>query len=178
MINGKTVLAVIPARGGSKRVPMKNGKVFRGRMLFGWTIVAALTSKYIDQTYFSSDVPEWIGIASIGCDCIIRPPELATDDATCEDVLRHALSLHPADWIVLLQPTSPLRTTEDIDACIERAQLGHGCFSTFHGKTNGAVYVATAEWLANHDFSHMGLLKYEMEESHSLDINEEKDFLL
>ena len=175
-IRGQTVLAVIPARGGSKRVPKKNGRVFKGRMLFSWTIDAGLKSKYIDRLIFSSDEMEWISIASIACDSIVRPAELATDDATCEDVIRHALQIFPADWVVLLQPTSPNRTAADIDACIERAQLGHGCISTYMGKTNGAVYVATKEWLTEHDFSHMGLCKYEMEESHSLDINEPEDF--
>ena len=161
-IGGKTVLAVIPARSGSKRCPGKNFLPYRGKSLVGWAVDAAKASGYIDTVKLSLDAD--------------RPPELCTDDATGEDVLRYHASQMPHDWLVLLQPTSPLRTVEDIDACIERAQLGHGCISTFHGKTNGAVYVATAEWLAAHEFSHMGLLKYEMEESHSLDINEPEDF--
>jgi CMP-N-acetylneuraminic acid synthetase len=163
MINGKTVLAVIPARSGSKRCPGKNFRKFRGKTLIGWAIEAAKVSKYIDTVKLSLDAN--------------RPPELCTDDSTCEDVLRHHQAQTPHDWVVLLQPTSPLRTTEDIDGCIERAQLGHGCVSTFHYKTNGAVYVATAEWLAEHDFSHLGLAKYEMPEERSLDINEPDDFL-
>jgi len=160
MIAGKTVLAVIPARSGSKRCPGKNFRQYRGKTLIGWAIEAAKASRYIDTVKLSLDAD--------------RPPELCTDEATCEDVLRHH---HKGeDWLVLLQPTSPLRTVEDIDACIERAQLGHGCISTYMGKTNGAVYVATAEWLSKHDFSHAGLMKYEMEESHSLDINFPEDF--
>lgn len=160
MIHGKTVLAVIPARSGSKRCPGKNFKLYRGKSLIGWALEAAKASRYIDTVKLSLDAD--------------RPPELCTDTATCEDVLRH----HQADydWLVLLQPTSPLRTTEDIDACIERAQLGHGCISTYMGKTNGAVYVATREWLAEHEFSHAGLCKYEMPEERSLDINLPEDF--
>src|SRR3990167_8100481 len=180
--DGKTVLAVIPARGGSKRVPRKNLREYRGRPLIAWAINAATGSKYIDKLVVSTEDEEirntagyWM-LAELGSYLIVnRPPELATDDATCEDVLRDATKLHPADWLVLLQPTSPLRTAEDIDACIERAQLGQGCISTFQYQTNGAVYVATKEWLAQHDFSHMGLLKYEMPEERSLDINEESD---
>ena len=160
--DGKTVLAVIPARSGSKRCPGKNFKLYRGKSLIGWALDAAKASRYIDTVKLSLDAD--------------RPPELCTDDASCEDVLRHHQAQTPHDWIVLLQPTSPLRTVEDIDACIERAQLGHGCISTFHGKTNGAVYVATAEWLSKHDFSQAGLMKYEMPEERSLDINEESDF--
>lgn len=162
MINGKRVFAVIPARSGSKRCANKNFLPYHGKPLWQWAEHAAAGSKYIDQIFISLDEH--------------RPPDLCTDDATCEDVLRFHLAQYPADWVVLLQPTSPNRTTEDIDACIERAQLGYGCISTFHGKTNGAVYVASAEWLAAHDFSHMGLMKYEMEESHSLDINFPEDF--
>src|SRR3990167_3436739 len=161
-INGKTVLAVIPARSGSKRCPGKNFLPYRGKPLWMWSVFAATESAYIDLKIVSTDAD--------------RPPELCTDEATCEDVLRYHLAQHPADWVVLLQPTSPNRTSEDIDACIERAQLGHGCISTFHGKTNGAVYVATKEWLAEHDFSHMGLCKYEMQEERSLDIDEPEDF--
>lgn len=176
MINGKTVLAVIPARAGSKRCPGKNGLLFRGRMLFSLSIEAALKSKYIDKIVFSSDCAEWIAIASIGVDCIVRPAHLATDDATSEDVLRDVMLWYRQDLVVLLQPTSPLRTAEDIDGCIETAQMGDGCISTFKGKTNGAVYVATAEWIRDHNFSDAGLFKYAMEESHSLDIDEEIDF--
>ena len=176
-INGKTVLAVIPARGGSKRVPRKNLRLFRGKPLLAWAYDAAKHSRYIDRTIVSTEDAEITALCkTLGIPCIPRPADLAQDDSTSEDVLRNVLAMYASDWIVLLQPTSPLRTTEDIDACIERAQLGMGCISTHMGKTNGAVYVATAEWIAAHDFSHMGLLKHEMEESHSLDIDEESDF--
>lgn len=163
-IHGKKVLALVPARSGSKRCPGKNFKLFRGKPLYQWAMEQAGASKYIDVTILSTDKS--------------RPPELCTDDATCEDVIRHHFSLadDPDAWVVLLQPTSPLRTAADIDACIERAQLGNGCISTHMGKTNGAVYVATAAWLAEHDFSHMGLLKYEMPEERSLDIDTEDQF--
>lgn len=162
MIGGMTVLAVIPARSGSKRCPGKNFKLYKGKSLIGWALEAAKASRYIDTVKLSLDAD--------------RPPELCTDEATSEDVLRHHQAETPHDWIVLLQPTSPNRTVEDIDRCIERAQLGHGCISTYMGKTNGAVYVATKEWLADHNFNHLGLLKYEMEESHSLDIDFPEDF--
>lgn len=162
MINNCTVLAVIPARSGSRRCHGKNFRLYRGKSLIGWAVDAAKASRYIDTVKLSLDAD--------------RPQELCTDEATCEDVLRHHQAQTPHDWIVLLQPTSPQRTAEDIDACIERAQLGHGCISTYMGKTNGAVYVATKEWLENHEFSHAGLCKYEMPEERSLDINEEIDF--
>lgn len=160
--DGRSVLAVIPARSGSKRCPGKNFKCYRGKTLIDWAVDAAKASRYIDTVKLSLDAD--------------RPPELCTDEATCEDVLRYHAERLPHDWLVLLQPTSPQRTTADIDACIERAMLGHGCISTYMGKTNGAVYVATSDWLAAHEFSHMGLAKYEMPEERSLDINEPEDF--
>ncbi len=162
-INGKTVLAVIPARSGSKRCPGKNFREYRGKTLVQWALEAAEASKYIDAIKVSRDED--------------RPPELCTDAASCEDVLRHHLAQRPYDWVVLLQPTSPLRTTEDIDATIERAQMGYGCISVgFDRKTNGAVYVATAEWIAKHDFSHQGLMKYVMPDERGLDIDYPEDF--
>ena len=162
MIDGRTVLAVIPARSGSKRCPGKNFMPYKGKTLVEWALEAASSSRYIDRIVISEDKD--------------RPPELSTDDATCEDVLR----FHHANeyWCVLLQPTSPNRTTEDIDKTIEKAvSNGFGAISTNLYKTNGAVYVATRDWLEEHDFGHTGLAKYEMEESHSLDINYASDFL-
>ena len=123
-----------------------------------------MRSRYIDKFLISRDED--------------RPPELCTDEATCEDVLRYHQAQNPHDWLVLLQPTSPLRTTEDIDACIEKAvSNGFGAISTCYYKTNGAVYVAEKEWLAEHEFSHAGLAKYEMPGERSLDINYPEDFL-
>ena len=108
---------------------------------------------------------------------IDRPAELATDDATNEDVLRHALSLYPSDWVVLLQPTSPLRTAEDIDAAIERAQMGNACISYRRdGTKNGAVYVARASWLAKYDFTCVDHMRYVMPDERGLDIDYPEQF--
>ena len=178
MMNGRTVLAVILARGGSKRVPRKNLREFRGKPLIQWAIEEGKKSAYIDYLVVSTDDQEIADVAQkLGCGVIHRPPELSTDTASSEEALRHVLFDSPHDWVVLLQPTSPLRTVEDIDACIETAQMGDGCISTLKGEPNGAVYVATAEWLVDHDFSYPGLFKYGMAQEQSLDINEESDFL-
>ena len=182
MINGKTVLAVIPARGGSKRTPRKNIRDFRGKPLIAWSIDAAEKSKYIDTTFVSTEDAEIAAVAEMhGGIVLYRPAELATDDATNEDVLRHIVAHHFHDWVVLLQPTSPLRTAEHIDGAIERAQMGDACVSFSrtgekHAGKNGAVYVAKAEWLATHDFSHQGYLKYIMDDEVSLDIDLPEDF--
>lgn len=162
-------------------MPRKNLREFRGKRLIQWAMEAANHSKYVDRCIVSTDDLEIASVVGFHNDnCLMRPPELATDSASSEDVLRHAMRKVPVpfDWVVLLQPTSPLRTAEDIDACIERAQLGDGCISVGpEGFTNGAVYVAKAEWIAKHDFNHLGLMKYRMPAERSLDIDEEKDFV-
>ncbi|TCP57851.1 N-acylneuraminate cytidylyltransferase [Tumebacillus sp. BK434] len=123
MIGAKRVLAVIPARGGSKGVPRKNIRELAGKPLLAWSIEAARQSKYIDRVILSSDDPEIIETAQAwGCEVpFIRPAELAADDTPGIDPILHALSQVPGyDYVILLQPTSPLRTAEDIDACVEQ----------------------------------------------------------
>lgn len=123
MINGKKVLAIIPARGGSKGVPRKNIRSLGGKPLIAWTIEEAKKSKYIDRIVLTSEDQEIIGIAkSFGCEApFIRPNELAKDDTPGIDPILHALEEVPNyNYVVLLQPTSPLRLVKDIDKCIEK----------------------------------------------------------
>ena len=181
MINGKTVLAVIPARGGSKRVPMKNVTFYKGKPLIEWAIDSARQSKYIDHFCVSSDDYNIIGIAeSCGATALPRPAWLATDHAMNEGVLVHTLYTWKwADWVVLLQPTSPLRTGEDIDTCIERAQGHPGCVSfNEYGRRNGAVYVADSQQLvASIAFDRdVERIFYIMPNTRSLDIDYASDF--
>lgn len=121
MLNAKTFLAIIPARGGSKRLLRKNILELAGKPLIGWTIEAALKSRYIDHAVVSSDDVEILSTASnYHVQLIQRPDELATDHATTFDAIKHAIeNSSPYDYIVLLQPTSPLRQAEHIDAAIE-----------------------------------------------------------
>ncbi len=122
MIDGKSVLAIITARGGSKGLPRKNLRVAAGKPLIGWTIDAAHASRYVDRLVVSSDDKEIIQAAlDLGCEApFTRPPELARDDTPSIEPVLHALSILPRhEWIVLLQPTSPLRLASDIDGCIE-----------------------------------------------------------
>jgi CMP-N,N'-diacetyllegionaminic acid synthase len=179
VINGQTVLAVIPARGGSKRAPRKNVRPFRGIPLILWSFAEGLKSRYIDTLICSTDDDEVKQIASKHLLFTIdRPAHLGSDTASNEDVLRHALSLSPHDWVVLLQPTSPLRIAEDIDACIEFAQKAARPVLTVRQDTskNGAVYVATAKWLLDgHNFSEP-CLKLMMPDERSLDIDYPEQF--
>lgn len=121
MIDDKKVLAVIPARGGSKGVPRKNVRLVGGKPLIAWTIEAVRASAYVDRAVLSSDDPEIMDVArQWGLDVpFTRPAELARDDVSALDVFGHALRALPGyDYGVLLQPTSPLRTAEDIDGCL------------------------------------------------------------
>lgn len=121
----KKVLAVITARGGSKRVPRKNLRKIGNQTLLGITVEAAQNSAIVDRCILSSDCSEIIEEAlDYGCDVpFVRPSELATDEARSEDVLEHGLNNLPGfDWVLLLQPTSPFRTSSDIDLAFKLAQ--------------------------------------------------------
>jgi len=127
VINGKTILAIIPARGGSKGVPRKNIRQIGGKPLIAYTIIAAKASNYVDRVILSSDDVEISEVAlRHGCDVPFkRASILSTDTATSAGVIMDALVQCPGyDYLLLLQPTSPLRTSEDIDGCIE-ACLAH-----------------------------------------------------
>lgn len=121
MYKNKTFLAVIPARGGSKRLPRKNILPLNGKPLIGWSIEAAILSQYIDKVIVSSDDDEILEIAKkFDADIIKRPSNLATDEASTYDAVEHAVkSIEKYDYIVLLQPTSPLRKSSHIDEAIE-----------------------------------------------------------
>ncbi len=117
------ILAIIPARGGSKGVPRKNIRNLAGKPLIAWTIEEAKKSRYIDRVILSSEDDEIIEVAKqYGCEVPFkRPIELAKDDTPGIDPVLHAIKQCPGyDYVVLLQPTSPLRTVEDINGCIEK----------------------------------------------------------
>lgn len=123
MIGRARILALIPARGGSKGLPRKNISPVAGKPLISWTIEAAKASKYIDTIVVSSDDAEILNVSEryeAGCS-LLRPAELASDEAEAMNVVLHALQAFPAyDILVLLQPTSPLRSGHDIDAALEK----------------------------------------------------------
>ncbi len=190
MISGLRVLGVIPARAGSKRVPGKNYRNFRGKPLVQWTVECAKESRYIDSLVCSTDCLTVAQIAhAMGVITIPRPKELATDEASSEDVLRHVLGTIPADIVVLLQPTSPLRLPEDIDACIDHNRLNQldpqnerpiiSVCEVEGGRSekNGAVYVAKAAYIrAGGNFSATDFWPYPMPAERSLDIDHEWQF--
>lgn len=123
MIEGKSVLAIIPARGGSKGVPRKNIRNLCGKPLIAWTIEEARKSRYIDRIILSSEDIEIITVAKQwGCEVpFVRPQDLAQDDTPGMTPVLYTIDTlaEKYEYVVLLQVTSPLRTVEDIDGCIE-----------------------------------------------------------
>ncbi|MGK0255268.1 MAG: CMP-N,N'-diacetyllegionaminic acid synthase [Mariniflexile sp.] len=126
MLNGKRVLAIIPARVGSKRLPNKNIMDLCGKPLIAYTIEAALKSDFIDKVIVSTDCDEISEISKkYGADVpFIRPGHLGADTSTTMDVVMHAVDkvkqIHDDfDFIVLLQPTSPLRNFCNINQAVE-----------------------------------------------------------
>lgn len=141
MIDHKRVLGIIPARGGSKRILRKNLRVVLGKSLIAWTIDEAKKSKYIDRLILSSEDSEIIKVArEAGCDVpFVRPPELAADNTPGVEPVLHALEILPDyDYVVLLQPTSPFRSCEDIDHCLElcEQQTAQACVSVRRSREN------------------------------------------
>tara|TARA_R110000822_G_scaffold69545_13_gene168646 strand:- start:1308 stop:2021 length:714 start_codon:yes stop_codon:yes gene_type:complete len=134
-ITDPTVLAIIPARGGSKGLPRKNVLEMAGKPLIAWTIEAAMKANCVTRTIISTDSDEIESVArAAGADVPFRRPDaLASDTATSLDVALHAIENvdEVYDYIVLLQPTSPLRTAAHIDAAFEllRARNAPSCVS-------------------------------------------------
>jgi len=125
MLKNKKILALIPARGGSKRIQRKNVKDLAGKPLIAYMIGAALKSKYLPRVIVTTENKEIAEIAKRqGVEIIKRPKRLATDKAKSIDVVLHALNVleikgYKPDIVVWLQPTSPLTTHKDIDKAIE-----------------------------------------------------------
>lgn len=125
MFNSMRVLAVIPARGGSKGIPKKNIKMLLGKPLIQYTIDEAKSSLYIDDIVVSTDDTEIQKVSeSLGVKVVSRPERLSGDDALVVDALRYTLDTLEVegllyDIVLLLEPTSPLRTSKVIDNCIK-----------------------------------------------------------
>ena len=126
MYKNKKIISIIPARGGSKRLPRKNILPLAGKPVIAYSIEQSLNSKYIDRTIVSTEDKEIAEISKkYGAEVIERPKELATDEATTLVVLQHVLSVlkeqgYNPDVVVMLQPTSPLRKISQIDESIKK----------------------------------------------------------
>lgn len=125
MIDGKRVIAVIPARGGSKSVPGKNIRILAGKPLIAWAITTAKETGAIDRVIVSTDDDRIASVSKeYGAEIYRRPPHLATDEALVIDAIRDLISTlrrerESAEIMVLLEPTSPLRSPEDVLICLK-----------------------------------------------------------
>lgn len=128
MYKGKTFLGIIPARGGSKGLPRKNILPLNGKPLITWSIEAGQKSRYLDMVMVTTDDQDIAQTAkNAGAEVpFMRPADLSGDTASSIDVIEHTINFYSKqrqqdfDYIVLLEPTSPLRETDDIDLAIER----------------------------------------------------------
>ncbi len=125
MYKDKKILGVITARGGSKGIPRKNIKDLAGKPLIAYTVEAAKQSKYLTRCIVSTDDQEIADVSKqYGANIpFMRPEELAQDQSTSMEVVQHVLKDigEEYDYLMILQPTSPLRAAEDIDGCIIKA---------------------------------------------------------
>lgn len=127
MFNTRQIIGIIPARGGSKGLPGKNIKPLCGKPVIAWTIEAGLESKYLDEVMVTTDSTEIADVAvKYGAAVpFLRPQELALDHSTTFDAVHHVIDFYQQqnrtfDYIVLLEPTSPLREKNDIDDMIRK----------------------------------------------------------
>lgn len=150
MYNGKKVHAVIPARGGSKRLEKKNIRLLLGKPLLSYAIDACKRSKYIDEVYVSTEDEEIAKIAiAHGAKIIKRPDELAKDKVSTQDVLKHFADVNKEfDYMVGVQANSPQVNPSNIDKGIEmmeKHKLWEVRSVDSDGLENGAFRVSTRD---------------------------------
>jgi CMP-N-acetylneuraminic acid synthetase len=219
MYKSNSFLAIIPARGGSKRLPRKNILDLNDKPLIAWSIEAGLNSQYIDRVVVSSEDKEILDISKeYGANTIKRPNILASDTATTFDVIKHTIeNIERYNYLVLLQPTSPLRNAKHIDEAIELLQeknadaivsvceMEHSPLWTntlddslsmegflqdevlnkrsqdleSYYRINGAIYICKIDKLLEEKsfFLKKNIFAYIMDQVHSVDIDNEIDFI-
>jgi len=148
------LLAIVPARGGSKRLPRKNILLLGGRPLIRWTIDTALDSGVCTDVLVSTDDNEIAAVARSAGAMVpwLRPAELATDTASSADVIAHALAWYEqahgtVDAVLLLQPTSPFRTSETIRGAVRTYSEQSG--STRHSVVSVSPAASHPAWTFN-----------------------------
>ena len=184
MINGKTVLAIVPARKDSKRLKLKNLRIFRGKPLFYWPLSLSKKSKYIDKTVFTTDSQSMYSKAKKNFKIIdyIRPKNLAKSDSMASDVILDVLKKisFKFDYFIYLQPTSPLRTIRDIDNSLKMivAKKGNTLVSVTENskKPNGMIYISKTNFYENKkSFYNKKIIFFKTPLRRSVDIDHIKD---
>lgn len=115
------IAALVPLRGGSKSIPDKNIKEIAGKPLCAWVLEAACEASRVDQVFVSTDsarIREVVEGLGLDVTVIDRPAELAADDSSTEDVMKHFAETMSFDVLCTIQATSPLLTSADLDAAI------------------------------------------------------------
>lgn len=184
MTSTPRVLGVIPARGGSKRVPGKNLRQLCGRPLIAYTIEAAQKAKSFTTWVVSTEDERIRDVAlSLGAYVIRRPDELATDNASSDSVIRHALDWLESesdrfDIVVCLHPTNPIRESRHIDECVnilltsEAPSIASVEYRKRSYRHNASIYAAKCPFVSLYCDR---TLPYLMDRRHSLDIDDEID---
>jgi CMP-N-acetylneuraminic acid synthetase len=194
------ILGVTPARGGSKGIPRKNLKPICDKPLIVWTIEAAKASRLVERYVVSTENDEIAEVArKNGAEVIDRPRALATDEASTLSVLQHVLRHIPADTVVLLQATSPIRDPGLIDRCIERfleteadsLATGFICKYVEYGQNelrrqdipgffydDGNVYVMRADLIRQGDRYGKRIERMLIDRDQNVEIDDEFDFWL
>lgn len=195
------MIALIPARGNSKGVPRKNIRLFDGKPLVRWTVDAAKESRIFQKIYVSSDSDEILNLCQ-DVTLARRNPRLACDDTTMDQVVEDFLKVYPCDEIMLLQPTSPLRTAQHIQEAVSVYYQGNPLVSMCKTDNkyltgyvnnnpifphmnrqqrpdfyvpNGAIYLFTRDdFYKENNIPRHNVDIYPMEES--LDVDTEEDF--
>lgn len=210
-MDGRRVLGLVPARAGSQGLPGKNMRMLAGRPMIAWTLDAGQGAATLDDLAVSTDDPAVANLARVaGVQVVDRPPALAGPTASVMDAIDHALGALGGvyDYVVLLQPTSPLRTAADIDAAVHLCQdrdapavVGVSPMlkpTSFYGRLdadgafrpaapdpaeavviNGAVYVGRPEILrTRRSFQGPGTLAHVMAPERGWDVDTAFDFAI
>ncbi len=192
------ILGVTPARGGSRGIPRKNLKPLFGKPLLAWTVEAALAANRLDAYVVSTENADIAAVArGLGAHVIDRPSALSSDETDTLAVLQHVLEVHPADVLVLLQATSPIRDVGLIDRCIDRfldakadsLATGFQCTYTEYGKNDlrrqdikgffyddGNVYVMRADLIRRGDRYGQRMERLALDREQNVDIDDLFDF--
>lgn len=179
-------LGIVTARAGSKRLPKKNIMPFK-KMHYGlpWQSLGVLLSSNVTTVVLTTDIIELQDAAKKTFQnrvrVVERPPELATDEASHVDVVKHVLNACPGyDCFVLTQPTSPFVEVKDINFCLELIDDGTPAVFSVNPaiKPNGAIYaVRTQSFLERESLFVKDSAVYVMDWEHSVDIDEQCDFV-
>lgn len=194
------ILGMIPARGGSKGVYRKNVRCVAGKPLIAWTIEAAKSSVLLDDFVVSTEDSDIAAtVEKLGARTVMRPLHLATDETSTLAVMQHILNKEPADILVLLQATSPIRETGLIDKCIQQfldtgadsLATGFNCHYTEYGSNHlrrqdipgffyddGNVYVIRGDLIKNGDRYGKRIERVLLDREQNVEIDDEYDLWL